>query len=139
MTKMEDYDEGFARNLTRLFGTGMLYAGMGEAPLYSVTLNDARDTITFSFEDGSTAKFRAEGDCCSHSWIEHLEVPNEVRGRTLVGVLDERIGQESLGEYGDLRQYYQTKFRLDNGETITIEYRNDSNGYYGGYLVRLEE
>jgi hypothetical protein len=65
-------------------------------------------------------------------------VPNSVQGRTLVEVQDERMGQESQGDYGELRQFYQTKFRLDNGDTITIEYRNDSNGYYGGYLVRLD-
>ena len=134
---MEKYDEGLARNVMRLFGDGGLYIGMSDKPLHSVTLDDANEVITFTFEDGSTVKFAAEGDCCSHSWIEHLEVPAVVSGRTLVEVQDERTGQETVGEYDDLRQFYQTIFRLDNGDSIKIEYRNDSNGYYGGYLVRV--
>lgn len=133
---MQDYDEGFARNISRLFGNDSLYEGMADRPLYKVERSDDQEVVTFYFQDGGAVGFRAEGDCCSHSWIEHLEAPSDVNGRTLVEVQDERVGQEEAGEWGDLRQFYQTKFRLDNGETIAIEYRNDSNGYYGGYLVR---
>jgi hypothetical protein len=72
------------------------------------------------------------------SWIEHLEAPDSVAGREIVEVTDEVMSREDDGDYECL-QSYQTKFRLDNGETITLEYRNESNGYYGGYVVRLED
>lgn len=137
---MEDYDEGFARNVQRLFGPGGTYNGMGNKPLYSVTLDDAKDTLSFNFQDGTRARFQVEGDCCSHSWIEELTVPESVNGLTLIEVQDYRQDQQWLEpEEYTLRQSYKTVFRLSNGETITLEYRNDSNGYYGGYLVRIND
>jgi hypothetical protein len=130
----------FGRNLLSIFGSDSLWQGLGpDRPLYSVTLNDAKDEVTFTFQDGGTIRYGVEGDCCSTSWIEHLEVPNEVNYRTLVSVEDSQMdtpdGVDMTGF--DCLQCYRTTFRLDNGEAITLEYRNDSNGYYGGYLVRL--
>jgi hypothetical protein len=130
----------FGRNLQTLFGTSSLWRGLGpDRPLYSVTLNDAKDTVTFTFQDGGTVRYQVEGDCCSHSWIEHLEVPNEVNYRTLVSVEDVPMESEDVERDGwEVIQSYRTVFRLDNGEAVTLEYRNSSNGYYGGYLVRLD-
>lgn len=131
-------DEGFARNIRQVFGPGDLYEGLADRPLESVTIDAGKDYVTFAFEDGHTARYAAEGDCCSSSWIEELTVPDSVKGRTLVGVQDytfDNPKDEADNEY-EVLQSYKTVFHLDNGETITIEYRNSSNGYYGGYLVR---
>lgn len=54
-------DEGFARNIIKIFGTD-LYKGMGDQPLKSVTLSDDKEEITFTFADVSTVRFKAEGD-----------------------------------------------------------------------------
>ncbi len=134
---MESHDEGLARNIMRLAGCGDLFADLAGRRLQSVALSDDQELVVFSFEDGAPAVFRVEGDCCSHSWVEHLEAPASVAGRILVDVDDLRTGQEETGD--GLRQSYQTRFALDNGESITIEYRNDSNGYYGGYLLRVRQ
>jgi hypothetical protein len=140
---MNKQDEGFARNL-RLFGPWELYEGMDGRPLYKVELSDDKSEVSFTFQDGGRVSFGAKGDCCSQSWIEHLEAPDDVNGRTLVSVEDDRMETDeeppvSTDEcyYDDYLQVYQTIFRLDNGESIKLEYRNTSNGYYGGYLVRL--
>ena len=135
---MAKYDEGFARNIRKIFGPGDLYDGFAGRKLKSVILSNDKETIAFEFQDGYVAKFGAEGDCCSTSWIEHLTVPDDIEGQELVEAIDECIGTEDVPDGYTYRQVYQTKLRTDKGETITIEYRNDSNGYYGGYLVRLE-
>lgn len=128
----------FGRNLQTLFGTSELWRGLGpDRPLYAVTLNDSKDVVTFTFQDGGRIRYAVEGDCCSHSWIEELTVPDDIKDQTLVDVQDENMGTlDSDNEYETL-QSYQTKFRTAKGDTITLEYRNSSNGYYGGYLVRL--
>lgn len=130
----------FGRNIQALFGAGSLFHGMGEKPLSSVLLDAASEVLTFKFEDGTQARFSVEGDCCSHSWIEHMEVPQDVAGRTLVSVEDSPMETPDTVEQSEWEvvQSYRTTFRLDNGEAITLEYRNSSNGYYGGYLVRLD-
>lgn len=112
-----------------------LYAGM-DKPLVGVVLNSDGTVISFSFTDGSVVRFRVEGDCCSYSWIEHLEVPDDIAGQTIFEVREDPIVSDGIGEYNDLLQVYHTRFRTPKGD-IVLEYRNESNGYYGGYLVRL--
>jgi hypothetical protein len=107
--------------------------------LASVVLDKSRDVITFSFQDGFERRFSVEGDCCSHSWIEHLEMPGDIVGATLLSVDDSGPVVQDHDEHdeeqgGGCISVYNTSFKTDRGEII-LEYRNSSNGYYGGYLV----
>jgi hypothetical protein len=120
----------------------------------SIDLDSAADRITFRFQDGFTRSYGVEGDCCSRSWIEHLETPPDIRGATITSVEDSS-GVEPYDDHAcvsydydksdtenkaagycghDSLAVYNTRFRTDRGD-IVLEYRNDSNGYYGGYLT----
>ncbi len=140
----------FGRNVEAVFGTSK-WRGLNAAPLKAVTSDG--DSITFELANGDVIKFDVEGDCCSHSWIEHLDVPPDVIGETVTAIFDSDgvpwDGHECVPNdkdedgysYGnkcehDHLQVYNTRFRTPKGD-IVLEYRNDSNGYYGGYLVRL--
>lgn len=142
----------FGRNIETIFGTDK-YVGLADAPLKAVILADDSSRITFVLENGAEIAYGVEGDCCSHSWIEHLDVPPYVIGETLTGVEDgggvpwdghECVDRKYDDDYNvitegcghDSLQVYNTRFRTPKGD-IVLEYRNDSNGYYGGYLVRL--
>ena len=116
--------------------------------LKSVELEEDKEKITFYFEDGTKKSFRAGGDCCSSSWIEHLTLPDKVEGATILSAREAGMEpwdghkcEETKRPYGverrcghDSLKVYHTIFQTDQGE-IVLEYRNDSNGYYGGYLV----
>jgi hypothetical protein len=76
---------------------------------------------------------RADGDCCSSSWIEHVELP--AMGFPTKVVSEQDIEMPDLGnpnEYDEIA-YYGYKITTDKGDMI-IDYRNKSNGYYGGWL-----
>lgn len=106
-------------------------------PLASV--NHTRTEVLFQFLDGSERKFFVCGDCCSESWVEHLEKPNDIRGAIITGVEHtdyDGVQLNEASEQGTLMQYF-TRFHTNKGD-ITLEYRNDSNGYYGGYLCDNE-
>ena len=120
--------------------------------LSGVSLNPEKDEITFTFTDGSSKRLGTEGDCCSSSWIEHLEAPPDVFGAVITAI-DEpempphdnheclaRVGEDAYGNecVHDVLAVYHTRFRTDKGD-IVLEYRNDSNGYYGGSLTDLGE
>lgn len=112
----------------------------------SVTLDKSKDVVTFKFQDGHIRRFGVEGDCCSHSWIEHLERPMGLEGATLTGhdhggTVDatEDDAENPQREDGGYREHeclqvYQDIFHMDRGD-ICLEYRNSSNGYYGGCLT----
>jgi hypothetical protein len=132
-------DEGFGRNLRSVFGVEAEYAeyaDMADKPLASVAVSVDKEFLAFTFQDGSTAVFSAEGDCCSHSWIEHLTVPDDVAGCVIEAIEDSDSSRDDDDPEHDCLQVYHTKFRTRAGD-IVVEYRNSSNGYYGGYLSRV--
>lgn len=93
------------------------------------------DTIEFHLEGvDEPVRYSAEGDCCSRSWIEHSDIP-EVAGLSVVSVEETEL-ENGDNKDGDYIQVYNTRFILSNGQMIVLEYRNSSNGYYGGYLTR---
>ena len=111
----------------------------------SIDLDKGKDTLTITLVDGSRRVYTTEGDCCSQSWVEHLTVPPDIKGATITGIEElEEYGRDATPEetaksdaereYGvDVLRIYQTAIVTDRGEVV-IEYRNDSNGYYGGWL-----
>lgn len=104
----------------------------------SIVLNKTVDVVTFTFSDGTTKRYSTEGDCCSSSWIEHLEMPNDVAGATIMSVEDSgeiaNPNRPGANEGTDCLAVYNTRFRTSRGDVV-LEYRNDSNGYYGGWLT----
>ena len=111
-------------------------ARMINRKLSSVRLTDNRGRVVFEFQDGHVQTFGVEGDCCSHSWIEHLELPGDIAGAELMSVEESGgVEMESSSEYECL-QVYNVRFRTNRGD-IVLEFRNSSNGYYGGYLVPI--
>ena len=104
--------------------------------LKSVSLMDTRSEFHVETEDGAKLKFAVSGDCCSQSWIEHLELPDDYIGATVLAIRtdgnEDRVTEEDR-QKADHLQVYQTILATNRGE-ITLEYRNDSNGFYGGSL-----
>jgi len=111
------------------------FGDFAERPLSSVSLIDDGAKVQFQFQDGGALTYGVEGDCCSSSWIEHLTVPPDIDGAVVDGFWESApVDDEKILDDGDVVTVYQFAFRTDKGEII-VEYRNASNGYYGGYLV----
>ncbi len=72
-------------------------------------------------------------DCCSFTWVEHIEMP--ALGLPALVIEADNLDMPNLGDMPgrDVVEYYGFKITTDKGEII-IDYRNDSNGYYGGNL-----
>lgn len=119
-----------------LQATGGFYAAdamhrMLGRPIRAVVLAPDKCSIRFEFQDGAAQVFGVEGDCCSRSWIEHLTVPDDVDGAELVTVTESMM--ETDDHEHECLKVYSTTFRTNRGD-IVVEYRNSSNGYYGGWL-----
>lgn len=94
----------------------------------------AKDQMALLFlTDAGEVKALADADCCSHTWIEHVTLPAMGFPAKVASVED--IETPDLGspdEY-NVFAYYGCKIITDKGD-ILIDYRNESNGYYGGSL-----
>jgi hypothetical protein len=104
----------------------------------ALELSQDRETLTLTCADGSTATGITYGDCCSQTWIENIENEEALIGHAITAVED--IEMPSLGDVGtphhpdvECVQYYGLRITTTGG-ICTIDYRNDSNGYYGGDL-----
>lgn len=109
-------------------------------PLINKTLTgmkiaEDRQSLLFQTLEGDIV-VNAEGDCCSYTWIEHVELPALGFPAKVISVdeLEMPEGKEStFHKDPDQLSFYGCKIVTDRGE-IVIDYRNDSNGYYGGNL-----
>jgi len=100
-----------------------------------LTVSDDRERLVVSTTDGDiTATVDAE--CCSYTWIENVELPALGFPAMVVSVCNlDMPGAEDhvFCEDPDEVEFYGLSIKTDKGE-IVIDYRNSSNGYYGGSL-----
>ncbi len=99
--------------------------------ILSVEIGEDGRRLTFLTHQGPVVLL-AQGDCCSSSWFESIDDRDALLG-TVQGV--EHIPMSNLGDQPghDVMAYYGLKITTEKGRAV-IDYRNDSNGYYGGYL-----
>lgn len=97
------------------------------------------EQIAFVFEDGGALYAEPEGDCCSHTWIAHMAGITDIKGHMITEVVEYEEGTH-LGETDDDAKeedclaLYGVCFVRDDLIRVDIDYRNESNGYYGGRL-----
>lgn len=107
--------------------------------LRSFAINIDREAIVFTCADGEQITLFCTGDCCSATWIEAIDDETVLQDAMVTAV--ENIEMPDFGNVvskhsGDNIEYiayYGLKITTTKGSAV-IDYRNDSNGYYGGSL-----
>ena len=74
-----------------------------------------------------------DADCCSHTWVESIELP-ALGFPFVIGAIEDLELNADLDTQGGELEFYGAKIVTDKGDMI-IDYRNESNGYYGGSIV----
>lgn len=100
--------------------------------------------------DGEILDYAVDGDCCSESWIwavsglwyfvsqrEEPKRVTEVREIELPLFIQETIAKDGLGRQ-EVDAVYSYFVQSEHGGGIEIEFRNSSNGYYGGEIHRAQ-
>lgn len=90
--------------------------------------------MRFMISDGSEVMVLADAECCSTTWIEHISLP--AGGFPAIVLKVEDIEMPDLGSPSKeaFMQYYGLSVKTNRGDMV-IDYRNESNGYYGGRLL----
>ena len=99
-----------------------------------VAISKDKSEITFTFTEGEPLVLEAYGDCCSHTYIEGIDTPDNLLG--VVRSVEHVDMPEPRKEKDDceVTDYYGMRIVTDKGHAV-IDYRNDNNGYYGGSLL----
>ncbi len=100
--------------------------------ILAIQISPDRRDLRFITDQGDVVG-ETEGDCCSTSWVEAIDPPTRGFPAKVLSV-----GDVPMPDWGDMEgkdcvKYYGFKITTDRGD-ILIDYRNDSNGYYGGSL-----
>lgn len=93
-----------------------------------------KQALLFVSDSGEELIARTDGDCCSYSWIETVEMPALGLPFTVIAIDDLDLpGSDDNHPEHECLTVYGAKIATDKGEMI-IDYRNESNGYYGGSI-----
>ena len=97
-----------------------------------IELASDHKAIRFTVDADAPIIAKADGDCCSDTWIEHIELPAAGPPAKVLSVGDLDLPGSTDGD-DDCLAVYGFRITTDKGD-IVIDYRNASNGYYGGHL-----
>lgn len=100
--------------------------------ILQIQLAADREAIRFVTDQGEVIA-RCDADCCSHTWIEHIEFPALGFPALVISAEDLNLDKPDSWDDGDCISFYGFAIRTDKGDMV-IDYRNSSNGYYGGSL-----
>lgn len=107
----------------------------------SATISPDREKMTLKAASGKTFQLITDGDCCSSTWIEHIEGEEALLG-TITAVED--VDMPNLGNIPTYHKpeveeviYYGLRITTNKGRVI-IDYRNSNNGFYGGVISLYE-
>lgn len=110
------------------------------------------DYLKFETNEGSFT-YRVDGDCCSISYFyDFYGVKNLLKGGKVKEVKEVELHPADLfvvPDKGDVTQVYGYSITVEPIEdaddywtgyrTAVFSFRNESNGYYGGYINKVEE
>lgn len=96
--------------------------------IVKIELASDKMAVRFTKTNKETIVVKCDADCCSHTWIESIEMP---AGGLPAKVL--YVTELNLPGPTDELALYGLKLTTDKGDLV-LDYRNESNGYYGGSL-----
>lgn len=102
----------------------------------AIYLAEDQKAIKFDIDGGEPIIARADADCCSETWIENVENWEALIGSPVLTAedIDMPVARAGGDDYYDVIQFYGFKITTTKGACV-LDYRNSSNGYYGGDLV----
>lgn len=144
-TKFKKYLELFSRIKIQLHEP--LYALLNKGSVSNIWRSPNNTIVRFDFINYGLRQYLAfavDGDCCSFSWINNLTGVANLLGEEIIEILEKpeesltaNAPSKSPGEEDDVIQYYGYTFKTAKG-SFDLEFRNSSNGYYGGSLSRID-
>ena len=92
--------------------------------------------IRFIFFGGMIVVWECYGDCCSETWIDVISGVEKAIGKFVTGVVFLDMPEKDDGKNRqEVDLFYGIRLYLDySDDYLQIEFRNSSNGFYGGTM-----
>jgi hypothetical protein len=105
--------------------------------IFRMYIDKDQEYLAFRLMCGSNdyVIYRADAGCCSKSWFESISNPEYLIGNEVIGIEEKVEREETVPETAEMVEktlrIYGYTLKTAQGYT-DIEFRNESNGYYGG-------
>lgn len=133
--------QGVGRALHTMFGT-VSHVGdaLVGATVTKLLMSPDGHSLFFQTGDNDGVRFEAQGDCCSQSYFHEIYGLENLLGQYVVSLeeidlpdsISTQLDDNYNPQYKECIRYYGLKVTTNKGYTSII-YRNESNGYYGGW------
>jgi hypothetical protein len=95
--------------------------------------------VSLVLDNGQVLQIDLEGDCCSSSYFADVKQFDELKGATIQSIEErDEASSTPLAKPEDDNDssvsWHFLVFTTDKGH-VTIDWRNDSNGYYDGTVL----
>ena len=102
-------------------------------------INEDKKSILLVTKEGEKFYLNCDGDCCSETWIEHIHGFYWLVKSTIKSVEEVYIGKviptrQDCDELYCLKIFMEQPKPWGSVSEFQIEFRNSSNGYYGGSI-----
>lgn len=102
----------------------------------SLEIDDTSRYLRFTLKNGEQLLYVSEGDCCSVSWFHYIEGVQFLLRAKILKVQAITIEETIKLDYSFVQLYKITMITTQG--YVDFEYRNESNGYYGAYIMKCE-
>lgn len=99
----------------------------------AIYIAEDKKAIRFDVAGEESIVAKCDADCCSYTWIEHVTLPALGFPFLVLAEKDVEMPEDMESDGGTI-QFYGFALETDKGDFL-IDYRNSSNGYYGGSLA----
>jgi hypothetical protein len=127
---------GQFREYVKRAGAGDRMTAIGRQ-VTGVRLSKDRDWIALDLDNGDQLAADVESECCSETEIRHLSGVDVLLRYPITGFSDDPLPNPVERPERDWPQPSESQYGLTirtTGGVFTLDYRNYSNGYYGGGL-----
>lgn len=105
-----------------------------------IYVSEDKDYIAFeSKESGELHCFVTQGECCSDSWISDVFSDKGAFPMKVLSVREHVYKEEKDEDDEGLIKTYMIDLVGEDGEKITVFFKNSSNGYYGGTIEKYDD
>lgn len=102
-----------------------------------IKMNDTSTVISFIGETGESFTYEADADCCSETWFSEIIGMQNLLGHKIEEVKEKDEQYNLEGTRQEVDTLYGFTLKTAQG-LCDINFRNSSNGYYGGSCYYTE-
>lgn len=100
----------------------------------SAWTDQVHERLAFVCTDGTIFHYTTEAECCSSTWIQHVENAEYLIGGTVLDWEEVDMPRPEDADSYDVIKCYGVRLTLEDRPPFFFEFRNASNGYYSGSI-----